>query len=326
MPGRGGRLPISATVANASRCVLSSRPATTTITSSCGQLPDFSAPPNPSALPTTYEVKVTALGANGAKATARATVVQRGAVVVEMWGDSMLYQDGVYIRDALEATNGDVVAVHLHAFPSTDICLWNDPDRKDGIPKMVAEHRPTVVVLQFWGRHAGACAKGEGPVAPTYSPRGLAQVTSAYAALLEQLATAGVPHAVVVPLPLPEPISARNAAHYRQLRAALAAAVAEVPQTSRFLDLSPSVTLPDGRFTETLPCTEAERATPGHCWGPKVKGVPSNYVRAQDGKHLCDVPWTVPWPPFGCPGYGYSSGATRAGAYVASGLNAMLAG
>ena len=143
---RGGSVTFTGNVANASSCVLTSKPVTTTVSTSCNHLPAFTAPVNATAKVITYKVTITATGSG--KAVATATVAQEAAVVVEMWGDSLMYQDGPFVQEAIEAANPNAVT-YIHAFPATDICFWNDAAQSDGIPKMLKAHKPRVVILQL---------------------------------------------------------------------------------------------------------------------------------------------------------------------------------
>lgn len=241
-------------------------------------------------------------------------------VLIEAWGDSMLYQDGPALAAAVRREPG--ARLIFHAFPGTPLCPWLNPGLANGIPQVLARAHPTAVVLQFGGAGSSACAGGW-PVGNAahdeYHGTGLARVSQAFAHASRYLLDHGVQRVAVVGLPLRAPVMRTLLPRDAAMRRALRNGVAKLDDPRvRYLDLAPALADGHGRFAVTMPCSSDERRTPGHCTGPVVHGQPSNHVRADDGLHLCNVTWPVSgaWPPPGCPGY--SAGAVRAARAIAT--------
>ena len=258
----------------------------------------------------------TALGLHQHASSAPSKPVTR----VEAWGDSMLYQDGPDLGRALRKHRG--LQFDFHAFPGTPLCSWLNPKLANGIPAVVARRHPEAVVLQFGGAGSSPCAKGWPPVRASvdeYHGEGLTRVAAAFVGASRYLLDHGVERIEVVGLPLRAPVMRTLLPRDAAMREALRRAVAEVNDPRvRYLNLVPALADARGHFAVTAPCSVQERRTPGHCTGPAIHGLPSNYLRADDGLHLCNVTWpeSGAWPGPGCPGY--SAGSYRAARAIAT--------
>lgn len=327
-PARGGKLALAGSVSGATSCSVSTYPKLTTSAVSCTKLAKITVPANPTLRAKSYTVKLTATGPGGT-VTASTTLVQRAPIFIELYGDSMLYQAGPSIAAALRAANDDYV-VTVHAYPATSICFWNQDSLGDSISKVIAARKPAAILLEFSGLFAYECAPGGAPNAdPAYSftTAGLAGIKAGYTKVVRSILNAKVKQVTVVPLPTRDMTrTSTSLTQENDLRKAISDGVAALNDPKAlFLNASPAITNQDGSYTKTLPCLPEELSAPGRCWGPVVDGVKTNYVRADDGLHLCNVPWPkVGAPDLGCPGYGYSSGATRFGSYIASAMVAAL--
>lgn len=329
-PARGGKLTVGATVTGATSCTLTTYPKLTAVTTNCVKAIKLKVSANPSQRVRSFTVKLTATGPGGTT-SATTTMVQHAPVYVDLFGDSILYQGGPAVVAALQAGNGDVVAT-AHAWPYTSICFWNEADRADGIPKMIAAHHPAAILLDFSGLLAFQCATGGSSStdgAFSFTSSGLSQTTNAYTKVVRSILAAKVKSVMVVPMPTRDySLTATTKAQEDSLKKAVADGIAALANAkATIFDVSPALTKPDGSYAKTLPCLAEELATAGHCWGPTVGGVASNYVRSDDGLHLCNVTWpkNAPPPVMGCPGYGYSSGAYRFGTAIASAMLAAIA-
>ena len=330
-PARGGKVVVDATVTGATTCTVTTYPKLTPVVTNCVKPIKLKVTANTGQRARSFNVKITATG-KGGTTTKSTTLAQHAPVYVELFGDSILYQGGPSVAAALQTGNGDVIA-NVHAWPYTSICFWNQADRADGIPKMIAAHHPVAILLDFSGLLAFQCGNNGSQStdgAFSFTANGLTQTTSAYTKVLRSIINAGVKHVTVVPMPTRDlTLTATSGTDEANLKKAIADGITALASAkATLLDVSPAITKVDGSYTKTLPCLPEELSTAGHCWGPLVDGTPSNYVRSDDGLHLCNVTWPKSGvaPAMGCPGYGYSSGAYRFGSYIATSMLAAITG
>ncbi len=244
---------------------------------------------------------------------------------VLLYGDSIAYQDGPSLTQAL-ATNG--VDVHAETFPGTALCDWINR-----VPTDLATYRPKVLVLQFVAYADSGClaANGKG------GSQGWVQLTHAvYAAVIKEALANGVSLVEIVPAPPRSFVShhdpsMRTEHLFHQVFSSLVKSLHDPHVIVDEAGLA--VASPKGGWTRTLPCLPVERSTPGHCTGPTRHGVRTNVVRSPtDSFHFCVVNFTfIPLTPPGCPtlinGHWvqrYSSGAFRMAQAIATPIRIHL--
>ncbi|MEI6453476.1 MAG: hypothetical protein WCO31_02665 [Actinomycetes bacterium] len=262
----------------------------------------------------TFKVSISATGPSG-KTTANFDIVQHAPIKMAIFGDSVAYQDSPEVARSLSAANPDI-QLTTQVWPGINICFW-----RDSIAKTLRQERPIAVILQFEGFGAGSCAKDADPNTVSYSDQDVKQIKSTYAAEISILLKRGVGLVEIVPLPIRYRDNPVDIVHDDLMRHTLLDVVTAASSSKVIYGDAGSSLLDDqGHYTKTLPCLAKEKTAAGHCWGPIIDGVPANYVRADDGVHLCNVFWptTGTTPRTGCPGYGYSSGAFRMGKAIAA--------
>jgi len=314
----GGNVSIQGSTTSATSCLATVKPAVSPAPSESdcnAALARINFGANPGLKAINFKVSITATGPGG-KTTTSVLISQHAPIKMAMFGDSVAYQDSPSVAQSLAAVNPDI-SLTVQVFPGTNLCHW-----VADIASTLKREHPLAVILQFGGIGAGACAKHADPNAVPYSAQDIKQIKSTYGAEIGTLLKGKVALVDVVPFPIGDSSNPTlNQTHGLLMRSALRDAVTAASSPSViFSDAGNSVLDGQGRYTQTLPCLAEELSTPGHCWGPIIDGVPSNYVRADDGMHLCNVFWptTGTWPTTGCPGYGYSSGAFRMGRAIAS--------
>jgi GDSL-like Lipase/Acylhydrolase family len=220
-----------------------------------------------------------------AAAAAAASLVAVGAAVaireppappdglVILYGDSLSAEaSGAFIDELAATTEAEVVN---RAVPGDSPC--------DALPTMREDValEPTVVVIQFVGNNHTPCSRGPGGARLT--GEALAERTAAdVAAATEMFAAAGA-RVVLVGGPdgpgLPGAASREIADAYNEIVNEWAGR--DLGRV-RYADAAATVTGPDHRFVERLPCRDDEGADDG-CEGGEVT------VRSPDRIHFCPV-------------------------------------
>jgi hypothetical protein len=207
-----------------------------------------------------------------------------GGRKVALWGDSLAWEAQGSFKAAVTAAGGTSLLVHTYG--GTAPCDWLDDMRKQS-----RKWHPTVAVLSFSGNTGSRCMKNRDLV-EAYRD----DVTKAVARL-----TRGGAHVLLVEAPprLDQQVSTGGFTPLDQVWRDIAH---DLPDTS-VVPAGSEVTLPDGRFTWTLPCR------PGEQCGPD--GMVT--VRSPDGVHFCPrqmAPVTpCPLPSAGADRYGRAMAA-----------------
>ncbi|MEE1927842.1 SGNH/GDSL hydrolase family protein [Streptomyces sp. TRM 70351] len=238
----------------------------------------------------------------------------------------------LYLGDSLAVETRDEVgrrvrhldgtAYRGEPYPGTLPCDYlEDRGARSPVPErhkaaaLVRSFRPTVVVLQFWGRPAGRtpCADGVEAGTPAY----YARYTADTEALTGQIASAARRAGLAAPAVMwvlqgPDATAPDRVRRVNGIYQTLA------PRTGDLLaDAGRAVSRPGARYTWTrhLPCNQEERAD-GHCEDGRA-----TLHRADDPLHFClapaaDTPRPCPRP---------SPGVSRYAAAITAAVSTALA-
>jgi hypothetical protein len=254
------------------------------------------------------------------------------------FGDSLAAETGDTLTEQLEATGQ--VTVSTSSFPGMALCDFLEvPDAAmnaaDRIYARVLNERPDVVVLQFWGNAFTPCISGAGFATEAYYNQYFWNALNAAIQVDAAADAAQIPRPTIVwvlqgPQKYDPPLPAGTQSRPERLNGIYSFAAAysgDVVSDAGFhVSLAASYLPQPGdryRWTQYLPCTDAERGT-ALCTHPEAFGGVTQIHKDADTVHFCLGDLSEWWMFFSCGTTTPSPGIVRYGTRIADDVKAVL--